>query len=66
LRPRALGVDVHSISVAWSRGLVLIQELLALKTAADVLTKSLNDTHVLEPAVILLLTLTCSIADIRF
>jgi hypothetical protein len=51
--------------MAWSPGLVLIHELLALKTTADVLAECLDDTHVLEPAVILLLALTCSIADIR-
>jgi hypothetical protein len=62
---RALGVNIHSVRVARSWRLVLVHELLALQTSTDILTKSLNDSHVLEPAVILLLTLTGSVTDVR-
>ena len=65
MRLRALGVNIHGIGVAWSGSLVLINKLLALKTSAHVLAESLDNAHVLEPAVVLLLTLAGSITDIR-
>ena len=43
----------------------LVNVVLAVETSADVLAQALNDAHVLEPAVVLLLAFAGSITDIR-
>jgi hypothetical protein len=57
----ALQVNVHGIT--WP--LVLINEIVALETAPHVLAECLNNSHVLEPSIVLLLALTRGVTDIR-
>jgi hypothetical protein len=68
--PRALGVYVHGFAVLvlgrlHGRTTLVLDELPAIQTATDVFTEALNDAHVLEPAVVLLLTLAGGLANIR-
>lgn len=59
----ALDVHVHGLTI--TLGLRLVNVLLAVETAADVLAQALNDAHVLQPAVVLLLALASGIAGVR-
>lgn len=59
-------VDVQGISIiAGSVLLVILDKLLALETATDVLVSDLDDPHILEPVIGLLLALTIGVNDVR-
>jgi hypothetical protein len=56
----ALDIHVHGFTVP--RRLLLVLKLTAAESASNVLAKSLDNTHVLQPAVILLVPLARGIA----